>query len=171
MPQYGGGRTIRPGESLETEEERAGREAKTRQLLENYRKVAGLDMDAGTKARCQQVIDWRAALPTAPYRIVDVGNCEILGSRRCLQPGNTWCTFLGFFSFVPPWKQFADCHGQGCLVSECMTHFLRLLSGPHLGFSVLFIACQQLTGGRSGGGGDGFRSAWREAGRGWMPGG
>ena len=58
--QYGGGRTIRPGEPLETAEEKAGREAKTRQLLDKYRRVAGLDMDAGTKSRCQQVSGRRA---------------------------------------------------------------------------------------------------------------
>jgi hypothetical protein len=55
-PQYGGGRTIRPGESLETEEERQVREAKTQKLLANYKKKMGLDVDPKIKAEAEQVM-------------------------------------------------------------------------------------------------------------------
>lgn len=53
--QYGGGRTIRPGESLETEEERKISEARTQKLLADYRKKRGLDVDPKVKAKAERV--------------------------------------------------------------------------------------------------------------------
>ncbi|CAM6123255.1 unnamed protein product [Calypogeia fissa] len=53
---YGGGRTIRPGENLETEEERQTREARTQKLLADYKKVMGLDVDPKMKAEAEQAV-------------------------------------------------------------------------------------------------------------------
>ncbi|KAL3678976.1 hypothetical protein R1sor_021932 [Riccia sorocarpa] len=52
---YGGGRTIRPGDILETEEERIAREAKTQKLLSDYKKKMGLDVDPRVKSECEKL--------------------------------------------------------------------------------------------------------------------
>ncbi|MCO5599052.1 hypothetical protein L7F22_053151 [Adiantum nelumboides] len=49
---YGGGRTIKPGEELETEEEKQARNARTKELLVAYYKKVGLDVDPRIKAEC-----------------------------------------------------------------------------------------------------------------------
>jgi hypothetical protein len=54
--QYGGGRTIRPGESLETPQEKEAREARTKKLLDDYRRKMGLDIDPELKMQCEKVI-------------------------------------------------------------------------------------------------------------------
>nr|DAD42589.1 TPA_asm: hypothetical protein HUJ06_000819 [Nelumbo nucifera] len=53
---YGGGRVIRPGEVLETEEDRAAKEARTRQLLAAYKNKMGLTIDAKLKAECEKAL-------------------------------------------------------------------------------------------------------------------
>ena len=53
--QYGGGKVIRPGEALETAEEKASKEARTRQLLAAYKKKVGLNIDPKLKSECQKV--------------------------------------------------------------------------------------------------------------------
>ena len=53
--QYGGGRNIKPGQKLETEEEKVARETKTKKLLDEYRKKLGLDMAAKDRARCERI--------------------------------------------------------------------------------------------------------------------
>lgn len=53
---YGGGRTIKPGEQLETEEEKKAREARTKQLLAAYNKKIGLDVDPKIKADCLKAL-------------------------------------------------------------------------------------------------------------------
>ena len=53
--QYGGGRNIKPGQKLETEEEKIARETKTKKLLDDYKKKLGLDMAPKDRARCERV--------------------------------------------------------------------------------------------------------------------
>ncbi|XP_073154930.1 uncharacterized protein [Henckelia pumila] len=53
---YGGGRTIRPGEALESKEERAAKEARTRQLLAAYKSKTGLNIDPELKAVCEKAL-------------------------------------------------------------------------------------------------------------------
>ena len=53
--QYGGGRNIKPGQKLETEEERVARETKTKKLLDEFMKKLGLDMASKDQARCEKV--------------------------------------------------------------------------------------------------------------------
>ncbi|OIW08730.1 hypothetical protein TanjilG_03406 [Lupinus angustifolius] len=53
---YGGGRVIRPGEVLETEEEKAVKEARTKQLLAAYNKEVGLNIDPKLKSECEEVL-------------------------------------------------------------------------------------------------------------------
>ncbi|KAJ7550138.1 hypothetical protein O6H91_07G085300 [Diphasiastrum complanatum] len=53
---YGGGRTIKPGEQLETDDEKKAREAKTQQLLADYRRKLGLDVDPVIKANCEKIM-------------------------------------------------------------------------------------------------------------------
>lgn len=53
--QYGGGKVIRPGEQLETAEDKAAKEARTRQLIAAYTKKIGLNIDPKLKAECEQV--------------------------------------------------------------------------------------------------------------------
>lgn len=53
--QFGGGRVIRPGEVLETEEEKAAKEARTRQLVAAYKSKMGLNIDPKLKLECEKV--------------------------------------------------------------------------------------------------------------------
>lgn len=53
---YGGGRTIRPGESLETPQEKEAREARTKKLLDDYRHKMGLDIDPELKMQCEKIL-------------------------------------------------------------------------------------------------------------------
>uniref|UniRef100_A0A7I4CAJ8 Uncharacterized protein n=1 Tax=Physcomitrium patens TaxID=3218 RepID=A0A7I4CAJ8_PHYPA len=50
---YGGGRNIKPGQKLETEEERIARETKTKKLLDDYKKKVGLNVSPKVKAMCE----------------------------------------------------------------------------------------------------------------------
>ncbi|XP_020525969.1 uncharacterized protein LOC18439180 isoform X4 [Amborella trichopoda] len=51
---FGGGRVIRPGEVLETKEDKAEKQARTRQLLAAYKNKMGLNVDPKTKAECEK---------------------------------------------------------------------------------------------------------------------
>lgn len=53
--QFGGGRTIRPGEVLESAEEKASKQARTRELLAAYKSRVGLTIDPNLKLECEQV--------------------------------------------------------------------------------------------------------------------
>nr|BAC41325.1 hypothetical protein [Lotus japonicus] len=53
---FGGGRVIRPGEVLETDEEKAMREVRTKQLLAAYKKRTGLDIDPKLKSECEEAL-------------------------------------------------------------------------------------------------------------------
>lgn len=53
---YGGGKVIRPGDVLETKEEKAMREAKTKKLLDDYKEKMGLNVDPKVKANCEKVL-------------------------------------------------------------------------------------------------------------------
>lgn len=53
---YGGGRTIQPGEVLETAEDRAAKEARTRKLLADYNSKLGLSIHPKLKLECQQAM-------------------------------------------------------------------------------------------------------------------
>nr|XP_016450677.1 PREDICTED: uncharacterized protein LOC107775464 isoform X2 [Nicotiana tabacum] len=53
---FGGGRTIRPGEALESGEEKAAKEARTRELLAAYKKRVGLSIDQNVKLECEKAL-------------------------------------------------------------------------------------------------------------------
>uniref|UniRef100_A0A2C9UX57 Uncharacterized protein n=1 Tax=Manihot esculenta TaxID=3983 RepID=A0A2C9UX57_MANES len=53
---FGGGRTIRPGDVLETAEERAAKDERTKQLLAAYRKKVGLNVDPKLKSECEKAL-------------------------------------------------------------------------------------------------------------------
>lgn len=53
---FGGGRNIRPGEVLETEEDKAAKQARTRKLLAAYRTQVGLNIDPKLKAECEKAL-------------------------------------------------------------------------------------------------------------------
>lgn len=53
---FGGGRTIRPGEILESEEEKAAKEARTKQMLAAYKKKYGLNIDPKLKIECEEAL-------------------------------------------------------------------------------------------------------------------
>ncbi|XP_021752447.1 uncharacterized protein LOC110717952 isoform X1 [Chenopodium quinoa] len=53
---FGGGRTIQPGEELETPEERAAKEARSRELIAAYKRKMGLNMDPKLKAECEKAL-------------------------------------------------------------------------------------------------------------------
>lgn len=53
---YGGGRTIRPGDALETAEDKAAKEARSRQLIAAYKRKFGLNMDPKLKAECEKAL-------------------------------------------------------------------------------------------------------------------
>lgn len=54
---YGGGRNIRPGQVLETEEEAAERKKRIDQALNEYRKAAGLDVDPVVEDRATRLYE------------------------------------------------------------------------------------------------------------------
>ncbi|KAL9843476.1 putative tetratricopeptide-like helical domain superfamily [Arabidopsis thaliana] len=54
---FGGGRTLRPGDSVETAEERIVREQKTKKLLIAYKESLGLNIDPKLKLECEKAID------------------------------------------------------------------------------------------------------------------
>ncbi|KAL3537647.1 hypothetical protein ACH5RR_001013 [Cinchona calisaya] len=53
---YGGGRNIRPGEVLETAEDRAAKQARTRQLLATYKSKIGLNINPKLKSECEKAL-------------------------------------------------------------------------------------------------------------------
>ncbi|XP_049931647.1 uncharacterized protein LOC116246308 isoform X2 [Nymphaea colorata] len=54
---YGGGRTIRPGQVLESAEDKAAKEAQTRKLLSEYKVKMGLNIDPKTKLECEKALE------------------------------------------------------------------------------------------------------------------
>ncbi|PHT59744.1 hypothetical protein CQW23_02107 [Capsicum baccatum] len=53
---FGGGRTIRPGEVLESAEEKAAKAARTRELLAAYKKRVGITIDPNLKLECEKAL-------------------------------------------------------------------------------------------------------------------
>ncbi|KAL5827250.1 hypothetical protein ACOSQ4_019047 [Xanthoceras sorbifolium] len=53
---FGGGKTIRPGDVIETAEDRAAKEERTRQLIAAYKKRVGLDVDPKLKSECEKAM-------------------------------------------------------------------------------------------------------------------
>ncbi|XP_057807814.1 uncharacterized protein LOC131022383 isoform X2 [Salvia miltiorrhiza] len=53
---FGGGRTLRPGDALETAEERAAKDARTMQLLADYKRQFGLNIDPELKSECEKAL-------------------------------------------------------------------------------------------------------------------
>ncbi|ONK63521.1 uncharacterized protein A4U43_C07F16080 [Asparagus officinalis] len=51
---FGGGRTIQPGEVLETVEDKTAKQKRTRELIAAYKRKMGLSIDAKTKAECEK---------------------------------------------------------------------------------------------------------------------
>ncbi|KAI3719653.1 hypothetical protein L6452_20555 [Arctium lappa] len=51
---YGGGKTIRPGDVLETAESKAAKEARTRQMIAAYKRQIGLNIDPKLKSECEK---------------------------------------------------------------------------------------------------------------------
>ncbi|MCI24757.1 hypothetical protein A2U01_0045943, partial [Trifolium medium] len=51
---FGGGRVIRPGDILETDEEKAAKEARTKTQLAAYKKKYGLNIDPKLKSECEE---------------------------------------------------------------------------------------------------------------------
>nr|GLL34561.1 uncharacterized protein LOC109155969 isoform X2 [Ipomoea trifida] len=54
---FGGGRTLNPGEALETTEEKAAKQARSRQLLAAYKAKKGLVIDPKLKLECQKALN------------------------------------------------------------------------------------------------------------------
>ncbi|KAL5543679.1 hypothetical protein UlMin_007463 [Ulmus minor] len=53
---FGGGRVINPGQALETAEEKAAKEARTRELLAAYKSQIGLNIDPKLKSECEEAL-------------------------------------------------------------------------------------------------------------------
>ncbi|KAG9141627.1 hypothetical protein Leryth_015314 [Lithospermum erythrorhizon] len=53
---FGGGRTIRPGEVLEKAEDKAAKDARTRQLVAAYKSQIGMNIDPKLKLECEKVL-------------------------------------------------------------------------------------------------------------------
>ncbi|OMO95350.1 hypothetical protein CCACVL1_05427 [Corchorus capsularis] len=53
---FGGGRTIRPGQVLETPEDRAAKDKRTRELLSAYKKQVGLNVDPNLRSECDKAM-------------------------------------------------------------------------------------------------------------------
>ncbi|KAM7476802.1 hypothetical protein LguiB_024045 [Lonicera macranthoides] len=54
---YGGGKTINPGDVLETEEEKAAKDTRAKQLVAAYKSQIGLKIDPKLKAECQKALN------------------------------------------------------------------------------------------------------------------
>ncbi|MBA0813970.1 hypothetical protein Gohar_027782 [Gossypium harknessii] len=54
---FGGGKTIRPGEVLETEQDREAKNERTRQLLAAYKKKVGLNVDPKLRSECEKILE------------------------------------------------------------------------------------------------------------------
>ncbi|CAN0863512.1 hypothetical protein LINGRAHAP2_LOCUS8714 [Linum grandiflorum] len=54
---YGGGKTIRPGDALETEEERVKKETRTKQLVAAYKSRMGVNIDPKLKSECEKILN------------------------------------------------------------------------------------------------------------------
>lgn len=54
--KFGGGRTLQPGDSIETAEEKIAREARTKKLLTAYKESIGLNIDPKLKLECEKVL-------------------------------------------------------------------------------------------------------------------
>nr|VDC80177.1 unnamed protein product [Brassica rapa] len=54
---FGGGRTLQPGDSIETAEERTAREERTKQLLTAYKESIGLNIDPKLKLECEEALE------------------------------------------------------------------------------------------------------------------
>ncbi|KAF9597364.1 hypothetical protein IFM89_017710 [Coptis chinensis] len=53
---FGGGRTIRPGDVLETAEDKTAKDVHTKQLIAAYKKKMGMNIDANLKAECEKAL-------------------------------------------------------------------------------------------------------------------
>ncbi|ONI20700.1 hypothetical protein PRUPE_2G029800 [Prunus persica] len=53
---FGGGRVIQPGEVLETAEEKAAKEARTRQLVAAYKSKMGMNIDPKLRSECEKAL-------------------------------------------------------------------------------------------------------------------
>ncbi|KAJ4711520.1 Cytochrome C oxidase subunit [Melia azedarach] len=53
---FGGGKVIRPGDVLETAEDRAAKEERTKQLIAAYKKKVGLNVDPKLKFECEKAL-------------------------------------------------------------------------------------------------------------------
>ncbi|CAL5379982.1 unnamed protein product [Camellia sinensis] len=53
---FGGGRVIRPGEVLETSENKSAKEERTRELLAAYKSKVGLSIDPKLKSECKKAL-------------------------------------------------------------------------------------------------------------------
>ncbi|WJX45313.1 hypothetical protein P8452_32201 [Trifolium repens] len=53
---FGGGRVIRPGDILETDEEKAAKEERTKTQLAAYKKKYGLNIDPKLKSECEEIL-------------------------------------------------------------------------------------------------------------------
>ncbi|KAJ9563641.1 hypothetical protein OSB04_008801 [Centaurea solstitialis] len=54
---YGGGKTIRPGDVLETAESKAAKQAQTKQLIAAYKRKIGLNIDPKLKSECEKDLE------------------------------------------------------------------------------------------------------------------
>ncbi|XP_062083042.1 uncharacterized protein LOC133789280 isoform X2 [Humulus lupulus] len=54
---FGGGRVINPEEALETAEEKAAKDARTKELIAAYKRQFGLNIDAKLKAECEEALN------------------------------------------------------------------------------------------------------------------
>ncbi|KAM6576104.1 hypothetical protein CsatB_027941 [Cannabis sativa] len=54
---FGGGRVINPDEALETAEERAAKDARTKELIAAYKRQFGLNIDPKLKAECEKALN------------------------------------------------------------------------------------------------------------------
>ena len=57
--QFGGGRVINPGEALETAEEKAAKDARTRELIAAYKKKVGMNVHPKLKSECEEVSSYQ----------------------------------------------------------------------------------------------------------------
>mmetsp|Transcript_193 Transcript_193/g.494 ORF Transcript_193/g.494 Transcript_193/m.494 type:complete len:521 (+) Transcript_193:215-1777(+) len=62
---YGGGRTIKPGETMESDDDRKEREGRVKDRIRDYKISQGLLIDEATEMRCQELYDRGMALMKA----------------------------------------------------------------------------------------------------------
>ncbi|KAL5994652.1 hypothetical protein ACLOJK_024705 [Asimina triloba] len=118
---FGGGRTIHPGEVLESAEDRAAKEARTKKLLAAYRNELTVTIDPKIKLECEKALDEGNGL-------MDIGKLkEALPFFEKVMKDVNYRTELHGWAAL----QWAICHDSLCRPNEAHPIYEKLKLHPN----------------------------------------